>query len=113
MDLENAIWRCPGDNMKRGNDFRVPLSKPAVDLIITIERSPKVSTFLCNQEKMSSNNCMLYTLTEWATEKKSRLMVTTMRDWAGEKTLFSERIVGMSEMRLNAVEAASKLSREA
>ena len=112
MDLENAIWHCPGDNMKRGNDFRVPLSKPAVDLLITRREESKGEYVFGNKqtEKMSSNNCMLYTLYRMGYREKvtTHGMRSTMRDWAGEKTLFSERIVEvcLDHAVNNAVEAA-------
>ena len=112
MDLEKAIWRCPGNNMKRGNDFRVPLSKPAIDLLIARRQQSKGEYVFGNQqtEKMSSNNCMLYTLYRMGYREKvtTHGMRSTMRDWAGEKTLFSERVVEvcLDHAVNNAVEAA-------
>jgi integrase len=35
IDFENAIWNCPEDNMKSGNFFRIPLSEPAMSIIVT------------------------------------------------------------------------------
>ena len=97
IDFENAIWNCPEDNMKSGKFFRIPLSEPAMK-IVNNQKKYSRGPYIFGHEhtgKMSSNNCMLYTIYRMGYKGKvaTHGMRSTMRDWAGETTNYSERIV--------------------
>ena len=97
IDFENRIWNCPDEIMKSGKSFRVPLSEPAMK-IIHFQKNRSSSAYVFGNEQTgnpSSNNCMLYTIKRmgYRGQITTHGMRSTMRDWAGETTNFSERIV--------------------
>jgi integrase len=97
IDFDNAIWNCPEDNMKSGNFFRIPLSEPAMSIIYSQKKYSRGEYIFGHEQtgKRSSNNCMLYTIYRMGYRGKvtTHGMRSTMRDWAGETTKYSERIV--------------------
>ena len=97
IDFDNAIWNCPEDNMKSGNFFRIPLSEPAMSIIYSQKKYSRGEYIFGHEQtgKKSSNNCMLYTIYRMGYRGKvtTHGMRSTMRDWAGETTKYSERIV--------------------
>jgi integrase len=38
IDLRDKVWTLPGDRVKNGKPFRVPLSQPALDLLASLPR---------------------------------------------------------------------------
>ena len=97
IDFDNAIWNCPEDNMKSGKFFRIPLSGPAMKIINNQKKYSRGEYIFGHEQTghMSSNNCMLYTIYRMGYKGKvtTHGMRSTMRDWAGETTKYSERIV--------------------
>ena len=97
IDFDNAIWNCPEDNMKSGKFFRIPLSGPAIKIINNQKKQSRGEYIFGHEQtgNMSSNNCMLYTIYRMGYKGKvtTHGMRSTMRDWAGETTKYSERIV--------------------
>ena len=97
IDFDNAIWNCPEDNMKSGKFFRIPLSGPAMKIINNQKKYSRGEYIFGHEQtgNMSSNNCMLYTIYRMGYKGKvtTHGMRSTMRDWAGETTKYSERIV--------------------
>jgi integrase len=97
IDLDNAIWNCPEDNMKSGKFFRIPLSGPAMKIINNQKKYSRGEYIFGHEQtgNMSSNNCMLYTIYRMGYKGKvtTHGMRSTLRDWAGETTKYSERIV--------------------
>ena len=97
IDFDNAIWNCPEDNMKSGKFFRIPLSEPAMKIINNQKKYSRGEYIFGHEQtgNMSSNNCMLYTIYRMGYKGKvtTHGMRSTMRDWAGETTKYSERIV--------------------
>ena len=97
IDFDNAIWNCPEDNMKSGKFFRIPLSEPAMKIINNQKKYSRGEYIFGHEQtgNMSSNNCMLYTIYRMGYKGKvtTHGMRSTLRDWAGETTKYSERIV--------------------
>jgi len=97
IDFENDIWNCPEGNMKSGKFFRIPLSEPAMKIVNNQKKHSRGEYIFGHEQtgKMSSNNCMLYTIYRMGYKGKvtTHGMRSTMRDWAGETTKYSERIV--------------------
>jgi len=112
IDFDNAIWNCPEDNMKSGKFFRIPLSGPAMKIISNQKKYSRGEVIFGHEQtgKMSSNNCMLYTIYRMGHKGTitTHGMRSTMRDWAGETTNYSERIVNvcLAHTVNTAVEAA-------
>ena len=97
IDFENAIWNCPDDNMKSGKFFRIPLNESALRIIKSQRKHPQSDFIFANERtgKMMSENAMNLVLhrlgyRDIATPHGMR---STLRDWAGETTNYSERMV--------------------
>jgi integrase len=112
IDFDNSIWNCPEGNMKSRKFFRIPLCEPAMEIIHNQRKTSRGEYIFGHEQtgKMSSNNCMLYTIYRMGHKGKvtTHGMRSTMRDWAGETTKYSERIVEvcLDHMVNTAVEAA-------
>ncbi len=97
FDLDNALWTIPAGNMKSGEEFRVPLSPQAVNLI---EQMPRLDGWVFTggkQGKPLSDGAMLSLL-----KRMDRADITvhgfrsTFRDWAGEETNYPSRLAELS-----------------
>ena len=112
VDFDKAIWNCPENNMKSGKFFRIPLSKAAVHIIQAIEKHPNSEYIFANERtgKMMSENAMNLVLHRLGYKgiATPHGMRSTLRDWAGETTNYSERMVEvcLSHTVNGAVEAA-------
>jgi integrase len=52
IDLENAVWTVPRERMKAGRPHRVPLSRPALALLKTLNE-PRISEFVFPGQKIA------------------------------------------------------------
>ena len=97
FDLANALWIIPAGNMKSGEEFRVPLSPQAVNLI---EQMPRPDGWVFAGGKLGkplSDGAMLSLL-----KRMDRADITvhgfrsTFRDWAGEETNYPSHLAELS-----------------
>ena len=97
FDLANALWIIPAGNMKSGEEFRVPLSPQAVNLI---EQMPRLDGWVFAGGKLGkplSDGAMLSLL-----KRMDRADITvhgfrsTFRDWAGEETNYPSHLAELS-----------------
>ena len=97
IDFEKQIWNCPEDNMKSGKFFRIPLTNPALDIINSLREYSLSDYIFANERtgKIMSENAMNLVLHRLGYKGLATThgMRSTLRDWAGETTNFSERIV--------------------
>jgi integrase len=88
IDLRDKVWTLPSDRTKNGKPFRVPLSRPALDLLASLPREVGSDiVFLGSKTERSSSTRSLLSLVE-------RMNVTgnvhglrsTFADWAHERS---------------------------
>ena len=110
FDLENCTWTIPAARMKSRRDHRVPLSKPAMDVLGQAEGQHKKFVFPGPGDNGPLSNMALLMLLrrlkrEGATAHGMR---SAFRDWASECTNFSNEVceLALAHAIENATEAA-------
>ncbi|EJM06838.1 Integrase [Pseudomonas sp. GM102] len=111
IDLVAGIWTIPASRMKAGKEHRVPLSKPALDLLIGLPRVEGNNHLFPGARKGRplSNMAMLMVLRRM---KRNDLTThgfrSTFRDWASEVTHYPREVCeqALAHTVENAVEAA-------
>lgn len=111
FDLTEAIWTIPADRMKAGKEHRVPLSKPALDVLEKLKEVSRNDYILPGLRPKSSlsNMAFLQLMKRMGrADLTSHGFRSTFKDWATEKTNYPNEV---SEMALahsvgNKVEAA-------
>jgi integrase len=96
IDLDAGVWTIPGSRMKAGRDHRVPLSRAALAILRTRQKSGDKSVFVFpggTRGKAISNMAMLQTLRRM---ERGDLTVhgfrSTFRDWAAEQTAIAREV---------------------
>jgi integrase len=110
IDFAEKMWKIPADRMKASREHRVPLSDRAIEILESIPREAKNPfVFIGPRRAGLSNMAMAAVL-----KRMNRDDITvhgfrsTFRDWAAERTNFSNHIVEMALAHVvgNKVEAA-------
>jgi integrase len=109
IDLKAAVWTIPGVRMKMGREHRVPLSPPAIALLIALPRM--VGTDLVFPAPRGG---VLSDMTLSAVVRRMRVTAvphgfrSTFRDWASERTNYPRDVAEMALAHTisNKVEAA-------
>jgi integrase len=99
IDLENAVWTIPGARMKAGKEHRVPLSVRCVELLRDAKKRLPVSGFIfpgVKEGKPLSNMAFLMTLRRMGYIETVHGFRSTFRDWAAERTNFSNEVCEMA-----------------
>lgn len=111
IDFEQGHWTIPGERMKAGKLHRVPLSRKAISILRDLEKL-KQNEFVfpgLKAGKSLSRMSMLQLLKRMSrTDVTTHGFRSTFRDWAAEKTDYSNELVEMSLAHAinNRVEAA-------
>jgi integrase len=109
IDLKAALWTIPAARMKSGREHRVPLSKPAMSLLLSLpgDRRPEDHMFPGMRGPLSdmSLTAVLRRMDVQATAHGFR---STFRDWVAENTDHSREVAEMALSHAidNKVEAA-------
>ena len=112
IDLNKAVWIIPAERMKARRDHRVPLSEPAIALLLELPRDPESDfVFISPMAKGEplSNMALLATLKRMdRSDLTAHGFRSTFRDWAAETTAYPDAVVEMALAHAigNAVEAA-------
>ena len=89
IDLDQAVWTIPADRMKAGNEHRVPLSPPAVAILLDM-RTLRAGDFVfpgAKAGKPLSNMALLMALRRMGRgDLTAHGFRSTFRDWAAECT---------------------------
>ena len=97
IDLPATLWTIPAVRMKSGREHRVPLSKPAVQLLRALpgEHDPERHVFPGTQGALSdmSLTAVLRRMNVSATAHGFR---STFRDWVSEHTEYSGEVAEMA-----------------
>jgi hypothetical protein len=92
IDLAKGVWIIPAKRMKAGREHRVPLSKAALAILRTRQKSGDESVFVFPGGKLGkaiSNMAMLQTLRRMGRDDLTvHGFRSTFRDWAEESTAF-------------------------
>lgn len=86
IDLEGRTWTIPGDRTKTGREHRVPLSDPAMQVLVTARPMSDGSglIFPSPSGKPLSDSTMSKLVRENGIECVPHGMRSSFRDWAGE-----------------------------
>ena len=115
VDIDEGTWTVPAERMKGQREFRIPLSKPALTVLLKMRKlresdDPSAIIFRGNTSAgMLSNNTMLKVL-----ERLKRPDITThgfrssFKDWAIECTSFPSEVseIALAHVIDDKVEAA-------
>lgn len=109
VDAEAAIWTIPAERMKAGNRHRVPLSKPALDLLRALPRiagSKMIFPGSSHGGKLSENTLnevikRMHAKSPVPSDAKDRPAVvhgmrSTFRNWGRERTNFRSELLELS-----------------
>ncbi len=90
MDLDERLWRIPGDRMKAGREHRVPLSEAALDVLRDAMRlrdgSELVFPSLLKPRRPLSNMTLMKLLRDTGLAERATVhgFRSAFRDWCGE-----------------------------
>ncbi len=98
-EIENHVWKIPGERMKSGREHRVPLSGGAVTLLESLPRLRENDHVFPGQKaKRPPSNMACLTLLKRM--GRGDLTVhgfrSTFRDWAAEQTAFPRDVAEMA-----------------
>ncbi len=87
VDLEQAVWACPGDKMKSGRPHRVPLSPRAVTLLKALHRFEGVPlVFPGSTGKPLSDMSLTAVMRRMKLSAVPHGFRSTFSDWCAERT---------------------------
>ena len=94
FNLDEGIWTIPASRMKAKKEHRVPLSKPAVQLLNDIPRLEGSSYVFSGRKEGAqlSNMALLVILKRMGLKITAHGFRSTFRDWASEHTTFSSEV---------------------
>jgi integrase len=111
IDLEAALWTIPAARMKSGREHRVPLSKPAIQLLRCLpgDRPPEGHMFPGMRGPLSdmSLTAVLRRMEVSATAHGFR---STFRDWVSEFRPLQKLCVPRGMRRIKALHPPSSAS---
>ena len=99
IDMANHIWSIPPERMKAGKEHRIPLSKPAIDILVgmaAIRTSQYVFPGGKRKKPLSSGAFLALLKRMERTDLTPHGFRSTFRDWAAEKTNYSREVVEMA-----------------
>lgn len=113
FDLDAGLWTVPGVRMKSGKEHRVPLSKPAVELLKALPRFARAEgepdlVFPGARNRPLSDMSLTAVMRRMGLSAVPHGFRSTFRDWASERTSFPHEVCEMALAHAvgNKVEAA-------
>ena len=94
IDLCTASWEIPGTRMKSGRNHRIPLSKPALKILATMQTMP-MNDFIFpgrKRDKPISDMSMLEVLRRQQIPFMVHGFRASFRTWVAEKTTFQDDV---------------------
>lgn len=96
IDTDKAIWSIPAARMKSRRPFRVPLSRPALEILDALPRvKGNRYVFPGTRQGRSLSERMLIValdMMKWRSETTPHGLRSCFRDWAGERTAYPREI---------------------
>ena len=100
IDVDAATWTIPGERMKGGRDHKVPLSDPALNVLLAMEEDHGRNGYVFPGARKGhhlSNMAMLAVLKRMGrTDLTVHGFRSTFRDWAAERTAYSRDVCEMA-----------------
>lgn len=109
IDLAGAVWTIPASRMKAGREHRVPLSKPALDVLNSLPRVEGCDlVFPGAQNKPLSDMTLTGVIRRMDVDAVPHGFRSTFRDWVSERTSYPSDVAEMALAHTiqNKVEAA-------
>lgn len=109
IDLKAGIWTVPASRMKAGNEHRVPLSKPALDLLRALPRiDGSEYLFPSSTDKPLSDMTLSAVMRRMDVDATPHGFRSTFKDWASERTNYPREVseMALAHTIVNKVEAA-------
>ena len=97
FDMEAPMWTIPGLRMKMGKEHRVPLSRPALDLLRALPRLADVDTvFAAPRGGQLSDMTLSAVMRRMQVPAVPHGFRSTFRDWCAEHTNYSRDVAEMA-----------------
>lgn len=109
IDLAGAVWTIPSSRMKAGREHRVPLSKPALDVLNSLPRVEGCDlVFPGAKNKPLSDMTLTGVMRRMGVDAVPHGFRSTFRDWVSERTSYPSDVAEMALAHTiqNKVEAA-------
>jgi integrase len=94
IDFDAKVWTVPASRMKAGREHRVPLSKPAIEILEKLGEA-RLGEFVfpgLKRGKPLSNMALAMALRRLGTEVTAHGFRSAFRDWAGDETHFPREV---------------------
>jgi integrase len=92
FDLDSAVWIIPAARMKARQEHRIPLSQPAVDILMRLHRNGEFCFPGQAGDAPISGMTMTAVLRRMAVNATAHGFRSTFRTWASEKTEFQHEV---------------------
>ena len=111
IDLEQKIWRIPGERMKRDKAHTVPLSDAAVDLL---ENLPRLSDCVFPNTKgtMISDATMSAVCKRMGIDATPHGFRSNFKDWARHETSYADEVSELALAHVNSDSTRSAYARD-
>ena len=97
IDLKAAMWTVPGERMKAGKEHRVPLSKPALEILAALPRMAGSDyVFPAPRGGQLSDMTISAVLRRMQVPAVPHGFRSTFRDWASERTNYPRDVAEMA-----------------
>jgi integrase len=112
-EIEGKVWTLHAERTKGGKEHRVPLSAPAMVIVEEMRRKYSSDLLFPGKRNRPSSNMAMRALRERAAraDLTAHGFRSTFRDWAAERTNYSNEVVEMALARTigSKVEAAKSI----
>ena len=97
VDLEEAIWTIPAERMKAGKEHRVPLSNPALEILLGLYPYRQNNLVFVGRRLGPISDATMRRALRDVTDKSEKYQVHglrgTFRTWAGETTTHNREVI--------------------
>jgi integrase len=97
INLDEAVWKVPGERMKAGKEHRVPLSDAAVTLLRTLPRFKDIDlVFPAPRGGVLSDMTLVAVTRRMGAAAVPHGFRSTFRDWCAERTNYPREVAEMA-----------------
>ncbi len=97
IDLDAAVWSCPGERMKAGKEHRVPLSDAALAILAALpHEGHDTLVFASPRGGMLSDMSLTAVLRRMKVDAVPHGFRSTFRDWCAERTNYPREVAEMA-----------------
>jgi integrase len=96
LDIEAALWTVPAERMKAGREHRVPLSKPAIQLLWSLPQGQGADLVFPGMRGPLSDMSLSAVLRRMKVDATVHGFRSTFRDWVSEQTNHPSEVAEMA-----------------